>query len=239
MEGSNCGEGGWTRVAYLNMSQPGANCPQGLFTRTEAGLTLCGRTPTNLMAPTPHNGGCHGTAFSTLGLQYSRVCGQIRGYQYGTPDSFHYYSINKILTVDDAYVDGVSITHGSQPRKHIWTYVTGLNLQWSDNSYVCPCNNVSSQVPVPPYVGNDYYCETGDNDKSCCSFTSLYSNDPLWDGQQCIGEEAPCCTNPNMPWFNKTLDKPTSDDIELRVCSYERPDTNEDTRLQIIELFVF
>ena len=31
MEGSRCdGEGGWTRVAYLNMTEPGAVCPQGL-----------------------------------------------------------------------------------------------------------------------------------------------------------------------------------------------------------------
>ena len=31
MEGTNCGgEGGWTRVAYVNMTQPGASCPQGL-----------------------------------------------------------------------------------------------------------------------------------------------------------------------------------------------------------------
>ena len=30
MEGTNCGgEGGWTRVAYVNMTQPGATCPQG------------------------------------------------------------------------------------------------------------------------------------------------------------------------------------------------------------------
>ena len=31
MEGSNCdGKGGWMRVAYLNMSEPGATCPPGL-----------------------------------------------------------------------------------------------------------------------------------------------------------------------------------------------------------------
>ena len=31
MEGTNCGgEGGWMRVAYVNMARPGATCPQGL-----------------------------------------------------------------------------------------------------------------------------------------------------------------------------------------------------------------
>ena len=35
MEGTNCGgEGGWTRVAYVNMSQSGATCPEGLTQKT-------------------------------------------------------------------------------------------------------------------------------------------------------------------------------------------------------------
>ena len=42
---------------------------------------------------------------------------------------------------------------------------------------------------------------------------ALYPNDPLWDGQQCPSEEAPCCTHPNMPWFNKTLNETTTEDI--------------------------
>ena len=44
MEGTNCGgEGGWTRVAYVNMTQAGATCPQGLTQQTVSGLTPCGR----------------------------------------------------------------------------------------------------------------------------------------------------------------------------------------------------
>ena len=31
MEGSNCdGEGGWTRIGFINMSEPGTTCPTGL-----------------------------------------------------------------------------------------------------------------------------------------------------------------------------------------------------------------
>ena len=65
----------------------------------------------------------------------------------------------------------------------------------------------------------------------------LFPDDPLWDGQQCFGIEAPCCTHPNMPWFNKTLAQTTTEDIELRVCGDEVA-TNEDAPLQVIELFV-
>ena len=83
------------------------------------------------------------------------------------------------------------------------------------------------------YVGTDYYCESGTH--SCCP-VSLFYNDPLWDGQQCGGGGAPCCTHPNMPWFIKTLNETTTEDIELRVCK----DHNSpgDTPLELIELFV-
>ena len=44
MEGTNCGrEGGWTRVAYVNMSQSGTTCPQGLTQRILTGKNYCGR----------------------------------------------------------------------------------------------------------------------------------------------------------------------------------------------------
>ena len=54
MEGTNCeGQGGWMRVAYVNMSQPGASCPQGLTQRTYSGLTLCGRKDGDFIVVTP------------------------------------------------------------------------------------------------------------------------------------------------------------------------------------------
>ena len=227
MEGTNCGgEGGWTRVANVNMSQSGATCPQGLTQTTLSGLTLCGR----------NGGGYQSTVFSTLGLNYSQVCGQLRGYQRGTPDAFRHYLVNPSLTIDNVYVDGVSITYGSAPRKHIWTYANGLNIKPAYGQSRCPCNSGSGFAP-PPFVGSDDYCETGDDDDICCDLSAFYSDDPLWDGQQCPGEEAPCCTHPNMPWFNKTLSETTTEDIELRVCGNVGIN-DEDTPLEVIELFI-
>ena len=117
MEGTNCGgEGGWTRVTYINMTQDGAICPVGLNQRSFNNKSYCG------------NGGslgCNGAMFPTL-VEYSRVCGQVRGYQYGTPLAFYSYHVNTNLTIDDNYVDGVSITYGSAPRKHLWTYAAAL-----------------------------------------------------------------------------------------------------------------
>ena len=71
--------------------------------------------------------------FSTLGLNYSQVYvdnSTITLLSVWLAKRFlstSYYS-NPSLTIDDLYVDGVSITYGSAPRRHIWTYVNGLNL---------------------------------------------------------------------------------------------------------------
>ena len=190
-----------------------------------SGLKLCGQ-----------NGfGCQATVFSTLGLGYSRVCGQLRGYQYSTPDAFHAYTDNNNLKIDEPYVDGVSITYGSPVTKHIWTYASGVSLQHIATT-LCPCTD-GSTAQVPPYVGNDYYCETGYNNNGFCRRV-FFPNDPLWDGHQCVGTEAPCCTHPNMPWFIKTLDETTTEDIKLRVCNNQGVD-DEQTLLQLISMYVY
>ena len=116
------------------------------------GLTLCGRDSDTRS--------CAGTLFSTLGISYSRVCGQLRGYQRFTPDGFHLYNNNG--NIDGAnYVDGVSITYGNSPRNHIWTYACGLYLD-GDRRAICPCNTngLTSNAAFPSFIGNDYYCET-------------------------------------------------------------------------------
>ena len=226
MEGINCDEeGGWTRVAYLNMTEPGTTCPSGL---TQTGYIdinhdVCGR-------PNPSSAGCNSSFFSTYSINYTRICGQVRGYQYRSPDAFN----TGTSDIDSYYVDGVSITYGSNPRQHIWTYAGG----WTETalgSLSCPCNNGSS-ASSHSFVGNDYYCESGLNAPPFSSI--LYADDPLWDGQYCNGPESTCCTNPNMPWFLKTLDETTTDNIELRVCSNGGLPFDEDTPLDIIEMYV-
>ena len=228
MEGTNCGgEGGWTRVAYINMTQAGATCPVGLNQRSLNNKSYCGNT-----GPP----GCIGTMFPTL-VEYFRVCGRVHGYQYGSPVAFYSYNVNTNLTIDDNYVDGVSITYGSAPRKHLWTYAAAphgdMNIQCNCD---CPCK--SNMVAIAPsFIGADYFCESG---VEFCCLTDMYSNDPLWDGQQC-GGEAPCCNHPNMPWFIKTLiNETTTEDIELRLCknSVFYGTYKTEILLDIIEIFV-
>ncbi len=143
------------RVANLDMTDPNQNCPEGLrlVTRTEPPLRTCGR---------PGPAGCVSTTYSTYGVEYSKVCGRIIAYQSSTPDAFDPYFDNRALSIDDVYVDGVSLTHGQSPRQHIWTFANALDETRSD-AYVCPCTRPDLPYTgvVPPFIGQDYFCETG------------------------------------------------------------------------------
>ena len=61
------------------------------------------------------NTGCDSALFNTRGVSFQYICGQTKAYQKGHPDAFVGKSTKGI---DEAYVDGLSITLGS-PRQHI------------------------------------------------------------------------------------------------------------------------
>ena len=96
----------------------------------------------------------------------------------------------------------------------------------------CPCAGGTSP---PAFVGSDYYCESGAH--HCPLQSVVYSNDTLWDGQDCDGLERTCCNPPNLPWFCKNLPEPTTDDLELCICADE-PRTNEDVPIDLVELYI-
>ena len=211
MQGSNCGgQGGWTRIALVNMTMLGVTCPAGLTQRDFSGQTLCSRTST----------GCQSTTFSTNDINYCQVCGRVVGYQFGSPEAFARSIVISSLTIDSQYLDGISITHGSGPRTHIWSYPAGVTTTRTDR-FACPCNT-GSTVSAPSFIGNNYYCESA---TTAISSGTFFPNDVLWDGQQCTDLEGTCCTNPNLPWFNRTLPQNTNDDVELRICFDEGSNT--------------
>ena len=53
------------------------------------------------------------------------VCGRVLGYQFGTPDASLVSRPGHDVTLENYYVDVVSVTYG-QPRQHIWTFVAGI-----------------------------------------------------------------------------------------------------------------
>ena len=216
--------GGWVRVANLNMTDPDQQCPGNLnLSHTDQPIRLCGRST--------GGSGCDSVTFITYGVQYRKVCGRVRGYQFAYTDAFDEVHGNcpAPCTIDNPYVDGVSITHGASPRKHIWTYTSGV-VEDASTSATCPCNNGTSP---PTFVGSDYYCESGHNTGPVDLV--VYSNDPLWDGQDCGGFERTCCDPPNLPWFCKELPQSTTDNLEVRICEDE---DNEDTPIDLVQLYI-
>ena len=219
---------GWTRVAYLDMSDPSQQCPTELRLYNESGVRACGRQIAS-------SGSCDSVTFSTNGVSYSQVCGRVIGYQYGIPFAFHLLEGHPLI--DDPYVDGISITHESPyyGRQHIWTLAAGyfeMDISYSG----CPCNT-DSNANVPSLVGDDYFCESGTLHP--ISSYPFHTDDPLWDGEGCgIDEfEGPCCNVSGIPWFHKALYSPATDDIELRVCAGH--DTKyQDTPVSLYELYV-
>lgn len=209
-----CGsDGGWTRVAHLNMSDPSSECPPGFKYRTELGARACG------LIPSPERS-CKSVTFPSLGMEYSEICGKVFGYQDGNADGF----VSSAKTLDSHYVHGISVTCGV-PYQHVWTFVAGNSVR-DFRRQDCACNtrksdgskNTLGASTVPDFVGNDYFCESAWPGNSWPWITK----DFLWDGEGCRNDgansEGPCCED-GSPWFHKTISAETSDSIMLRLCS--------------------
>ena len=148
---------------------------------------------------------------------------------------FEPYQNNPQLTIDDGYVEGISLTHGESPREHIWTFAAALDEVTINTPHLCPCTNINNlrTINIPPYVGNDYFCETGSSNRWQHIF---YPDDPLWDGEGC-GPLSTCCSLNYPPWFSKQLPSPTTDDIEMRLCAGSSR-ADEDITFEQVELYV-
>ena len=221
------GTPGWRRVAFINMTDTSYNCPTGL-NLTSYSKRTCGRSHTTW-------GGCSSTTFSVGGLPYSRVCGRIRGYQFGGGSAFWGYG-NHNQGIDGYYVDGVSLTHGGAgSRQHIWTFATGISeMEGGDLSAKCPCD-IHNYDYVPAFVRDNFFCESGLHSPWNNQYI-FFPDDVLWDGQNCTSTST-CCQLNNPPWFTKNLTSATTDDIELRICATGLPST-DNVPLELIELYV-
>ena len=162
------------------------------------------------------------------------MCGRLRGYQIGVPDAFDSYVSDP--RKPDLVMDGVLISHG-KTQKHIWAYAIGYKKILTDRGYYnnvyCPCTGPRFNGIVPPFIGNDYYCDSGvdSNPKPGKFYTT-----PLWTGEGCTPPNF-YCSHSGMPWFCKTLPILTTDCIEIRNC-HNSPPSDEDTALDLIELYV-
>lgn len=215
------GEEGWRRVYHLNMTDSDMPCPQS-WNLTEHPKRTCGRSSEGLLT-------CDSVHIPVSGVPYTKVCGMIKAYQFGATDAFETFDDGTVTSIDGPYVSGVSVTHGL-PRNHIWTFASGVRETYHERNDACPCDATIS-ISVPPFVGEDYFCESGLNTQSDLGFSV---NDPLWDGEGC-SESSTCCSFNDPPYFHKKLSTPILDDIEVRICQRDQTD---DSPVEYVELYV-
>ena len=224
--------GGWMQVVKLNITNSSQECPSNTELSRLAPIRVCELTT--------DTAGCSSSLFSVLGVGYNQVCGKIIGYQQGLTDAFSTLPNEASPTIDSNYVDGVSLTHGSNPREHIWTFAAARDEVGQFPNTICQCTNTSRSdlvTPAPSFVGNDYFCDTGStNSAHLSSSLTFYQDDPLWDGAGC-GPDNTCCSLNNPPWFLKQLPSSTTDDIEMRICR-DGHQTDEKVNIEIVEIYV-
>ena len=224
---SQCGSGLWKRIFYLDMNDTSNNCPANWTFYPFSGnyIRSCGR-------PEAERSGenCTSLYISSGSYEYRRVCGRATGYQISSTDAFGPSEGRRSFphTIDDAYVDGLSLTHGRN-RTHIWTFAAGHNEvnPWH-NPFYCYCGDSSTVGSLPPgFVGQNFFCES-----------SINTEDLLWDGQDCnLPYDTNCCSFNSPPWFSVQLPTSTTDDVEARICLDEGV-ANEDLTIGLLEIFI-
>ena len=189
--------GGWTRVAFVNTTDPFTSCP-GQWRVINGTRRVCARQ---------RDASCSSAVFGANGIQYSNVCGRVTGYLFGSPDHFYRFNSND-SDVDRSYLDGVSITQGS-PRQHIWSYTA----TWRGSS----CGGVPFDF-VGRHFSVDFPNPTGQ-----WRAVAIW-NHHLWDPEDCTNKA--CCRDwfhRDVPLSNKDIevrlcaDQPSSTDEDIYV----------------------
>ena len=230
MEADKCGVRGVMRVAHIDMRNTSVNCPTPLTQyELDSGERLCGSTNSTRTT-------CDSVVFPTHHFSYQHVCGRAVGYSYHHPCAFFYYNNSGQNTINHAYVSGLSITHGPQNgRNHIWTYAGGYQ-ESSSNGCNCPCAAYPG-ASSPPFVGQDHYCESATRYPPPESNRQWFTNNTLWDGEDCYPGSS-CCDNALAPWFRRTLQEKTTEDIEVRWCTGQGLQRDR-VATELLELYVY
>ena len=94
------------------------------FQQCPSNLQLCSYGPRRFCGRKTNGNGCDSVMIPVGGQPYTEVHEKVVAYQYASPDAFH---VGGNPGIDGAYVDGISITYGQSPRRHIWTLAAGLH----------------------------------------------------------------------------------------------------------------
>ena len=188
------------------------------------------------------NGISYNNYYSSLplpvqGRSYSSVCGRVRGHGYG-------FAFGNTIAcnygLEQAYVDGVSLTHGPAGRRtHIWTFAAAWADGYPDTPYNCGCSNTNKNWThaIPGDVGDDYFCDSNRQHTEGGRWEGRDKDDDLWDGEGC-GSSSSCCEWKDPPYFCKQLHNSTSEDMEIRLFTDYYVASHFTTSVSLVEIFV-
>ena len=110
-------------------------------------MTVDGDSDTRCIRDTEEPG-CSHIVFPLMNISYSHICGTLEASWFGSPDGFTGSSRSSSTTINDNYVNGISLTNGNiSNRTHIWTFIAdGIHSRQN-----CP-------QQIPEYVGISYSC---------------------------------------------------------------------------------
>ena len=213
-----CGGPGWEKIAFYDFSQQ--ECPPDFF-RLYGQFSNVSCEATNTFRTTCNGSNSYYSSSLPLPVQgrsYSSVCGWVRGHGNGLAFG---NAIACNYSLEQAYVDGVSLTHGPAGRRtHIWTFAAA----YADGDQVtqrnCDCSNTNQNWThaTPGDVGDDYFCDSNDQYTERGRWEGRDKDDDLWDGEGC-GSRSSCCEWKDPPYFCKQLHNTTSEDMEIRLFS--------------------
>ncbi len=182
--------GGWTVIADYDFSSD--TCPGEWVQHSTEGLCYG-----NLSS-----GGERSATFDALGLTWDEALVEVCMRQYRSDDAFQR---SGSPTLEDSYVDGLSLTHGaSGARQHLYSWGIG-STQGLNPTYDCPADG--GQSP-PSFVGSAWSCDSGDSDSGR---ESVWYTPRLFEGD--LQQVA--------------LSTSTSEDVEARI-SFDQATSDED-----------
>ena len=241
-----CGGSGWRQIVDFDASNPATLCSELnlLEIPTSTGVRTCGRS-TNMV------NSCDSVTLDIPDDEpYNQVCGKVIGYQLGSTTAFAPFVLGIASNIEDAFVEGFVLTRGvAGSREHIWTFAAGFTKQATHvtitDSFFCPCvrgeddfeSNVGS---LPSFLNGAYFCESGrdsiGDSPNPPPNSDIEITDPLWDGLGCA-DDSECCEICDQPYFHKTLETSTDDDIEARLC-FASAGTNFNIGIERVEIYV-
>ena len=147
------------RVACIDMWSSSHQCPSGLTSMTQSSdpRRVCDIASYRYVLT---------IIYSVHGLKYSHVYGRILASRKRYPTAYIYGYNN----IDQRYVYGVSLTHGQNPRKHIWTFsgaadklqIISYYTVWSSQEQGCDPSNTRCSVcgnNCPPWHLTSYIAD--------------------------------------------------------------------------------